>query len=351
MALRSSVLLRRLSVVLPVALSAALLVGGTPPTAGAAAAGDLEQVSAADVREAARRVRTPVRRRLVDRVRFGAWVDGMTLAPEKLAAFEELVQEPTSVASLYWGYGDWWPGRVEESFARGGTRDVLLSWDMGPTRFAEWTRGEHDDYLDVLVGQAKAYPYTVHVRPWPEMNGDWQDFQPTPSGGKRYGGTPAEFVAAWRHVVDHFRDRGVTNVKWVFNPTTDTYAGTTPVESIWPGAAYVDVLGLDGFNWGRDASWGTWQSFTTIFAAQYKRLTALHPTAPVWVCEVGSKEPTLSDGAPVDPTASKGAWVKEMFTTRRFPRISTVIWFQERKERDWRAESSAASLAAFRRYL
>jgi len=30
-----------------------------------------------------------------------------------------------------------------------------------------------------------------------------------------------------------------------FNPTTDTYAGTTPVTSIWPGAAYVDVLGLD----------------------------------------------------------------------------------------------------------
>jgi beta-mannanase len=183
------------------------------------------------------------------------------------------------------------------------------------------------------------------------MNGDWQSFQPTRDGAKANGGTPAEFVAAWRHVVDHLRAAGVDNIKWVFNPTVDTYAETTHVSDIWPGAGYVDVLGLDGFNWGEDPMWGEWRPFTAIFAKQYRRLTRLHPTAPVWICEVGSKEPRRDDGAPRDRRQSKARWITDMMSARAFPRIDTVIWFNEAKERDWRIESSRGSLRAMRRAL
>lgn len=290
-------------------------------------------------------------RRLVDRVELGAYVDGMTHAPHRLAAFESLVRAPVDIASYYWGFGDIFPGATERSFARNGTRKVLLSWDMGPTRFSEWTDGRHDDYLDDLVAASLAYPWTVYVRPWPEMNGDWQEFQPTLAGSRPYGGTYAEFRAAWRYLVTYFRARGVTNLRWVFNPTVDVYAGTTPVGLIWPGAAYVDVLGIDGFNWGRDASWGRWQSFEQTFAPMYRRLTALHPTAPVWICEVGSKEPSRSDGAPRDLRQSKARWTKDALTTRSFPRLRAVIWFHARKERDWRVNSSPGALRVLRRQL
>ena len=89
---------------------------------------------------------------------------------------------------------------------------------------------------------------------------------------------------------------------------TDIYDGTTPVTSIWPGAGYVDVLGLDGYNWGTGGVFA-WRSFGAIYAIQYARLVALAPTLPVWVCETGSKEPTENDGAPIDPAHSKAAWV------------------------------------------
>jgi hypothetical protein len=295
----------------------------------------------------AARARDPLHRQ----VRFGAWVEGMTLDPSRLDALGRTLRTDIAVASYYWGYGDVFPAGPELAHSRGGTRDVLLSWDMGETRFAEWTRGDHDAYLDQIAAAALAYPYDVHVRPWPEMNGDWQSFQPTRDGGKEHGGTPAEFVSAWRHVVDHLRAAGVDNVKWVFNPTVDTYAETTPVADIWPGAAYVDVLGLDGFNWGEDASWGRWQSFTSVFKKQYQRLTRLHPTAPLWICEVGSKEPRRHDGAPRDRARSKARWIAGMMRSRAFPRIDTVVWFNEAKERDWRIESSPSSLRAMRRAL
>ena len=90
---------------------------------------------------------------------------------------------------------------------------------------------------------------------------------------------------------DLFRADGATNVRWVFNPTSDTYAQTTDVATIWPGAAYVDVLGIDGYNWGNGGGLA-WTAFTDIFYEQYTRLTALDATAPVWICEFGSKEAT-----------------------------------------------------------
>jgi hypothetical protein len=293
----------------------------------------------------------PARESLQHHVRFGAWVEGMTADPGRLDALGRRLHTDIAVASYYWGYGDVFPAATELEQSRGGTRDVLLSWDMGQTRFAEWTRGDHDAYLDRIAEAALAYPYDVYVRPWPEMNGDWQSFQPTRDGDKAYGGTPAEFVAAWRHVVDRLRAAGVDNVKWVFNPTVDTYAQTTKVSDIWPGDGYVDVLGLDGFNWGKDSLWGRWRPFTAVFRAQYRRLTRLSPTAPVWICEVGSKEPRRHDGAPRDRRQSKGRWISDMMASRSFPRIDTIVWFNEAKERDWRIESSPGSLRAMRRAL
>jgi len=289
---------------------------------------------------------TPVALR--DRVEVGAWVGGMAKDPSRLSAYEQLIGGRAAIASYYYGYGDVFPGALERTFADSGRRKVLLSWDMGPTRFADWSSGKQDRYLDQIVAAAKAYPYAVYVRPWPEMNGDWQPFQPTVLGDKPYGGTYAQFKAAWQHVVTYTRQRGATNLKWVFNPTADTYAETTAVSSIWPGEAYVDVLGLDGFNWGKDASWGTWSSFRDVFATQYARLTALHPTAPVWVCEVASKEPQVDDGSPADATHDKGEWVTTAFADTGFPRMTAVVWFDERKERDWRVDSSPSSLAAVR---
>ena len=42
-----------------------------------------------------------------------------------------------------------------------------------------------------------------------EMNGNWYSWGNTNS-------TPAQFIAAWRHVVTVFRAVGATNVKWLW---------------------------------------------------------------------------------------------------------------------------------------
>ena len=91
----------------------------------------------------AAKARDPLQRH----VRFGAWVEGMTLEPARLDALGRKLRTDVAVASYYWGYGDVFPAGPELAHSRGGTRDVLLSWDMGETRFVEWSGGQHDAYL------------------------------------------------------------------------------------------------------------------------------------------------------------------------------------------------------------
>ncbi len=338
---------RRPGLAVALAVVLAFLTSFLP--AGTASAGLASTGSASHGNASA--VARPAARPLVDRVEFGAFVEGMQDDPSRLRAFESKIGQRARIASYYYGYGDVFPAAPERLFADGGRRKVLVSWDMGPTRFAEWSSGQHDAYLDQIAAAASTYPHTLYVRPWPEMNGDWQTFQPTADGAQPHGGTYREFTQAWRYVVTYLQSRGADNLRWVFNPTADTYAETTRVKAIWPGAAYVDVLGLDGFNWGKDSSWGRWRSFRQIFQRQYRKLTALHPRAPVWICEVSSKEPRVNDGAPTSRAHDKASWVQKMLANRSMPRIKALIWFNADKERDWRVDSSRDALRAVRRGL
>jgi hypothetical protein len=109
------------------------------------------------------------------------------------------------------------------------------------------------------------------------------------------------------------------------------------------------VLGIDGYNWGHNPATGdSWREFDAIFTPMYATLTRLHPAAPVWIAEVGSKEPSLDDGAPADPSRRKGDWMTRMMSSTAFPRVEAMTWFSTRKERDWRIDSSPDSLAALR---
>jgi mannan endo-1,4-beta-mannosidase len=308
----------------------------------AVAAVALTTPSAADAATTKHTVAVP----LANHIALGAFAAGYPGAGSQIAQFEQVLGSKVAIASSFRGWGDIFPDAPEEADAATG-HTLLIAWDLGSTtatRFTTFTSHQHDAYLAQEVAAAKNFGAVFYIRPWAEMNADWSPFQPTASGSLPAGGTPAEFIAAWRYVVTYFRTHGATNVRWVFNPTTDTYAETTPVSTIWPGAAYVDVLGLDGYNWGNGGNL-TWRSFTNIYTTQYNRLVALAGTLPVWICEIGSKEPAENDGAPVDPVDSKSTWYRQLLATTSMPNIKALVMFNVDKERDWRIESDASTLA------
>jgi hypothetical protein len=277
-------------------------------------------------------------------VALGAYVGSDSVSD--LSAVERSLGARVAIASSFRGWGDLFPDSAQQAQAAAG-HSLLVAWDLGATRatrFASFYRHRHDAYLAREAAVARQFGSTFYVRPWAEMNADWVAFQPTRAGERPAGGTYAQFVRAWRYVVAFFRSHGAGNVRWVFNPTTDTYAETTPVARIWPGARYVDVLGLDGYNWGNGAML-RWRSFADIYRTQYARLTALAPRLPVWICEFGSKAAGEDDGAAIDPHHSTGAWYAGMFAWLAKARaVRALVMFDVRKERDWRVQASAATL-------
>jgi hypothetical protein len=284
-------------------------------------------------------------RSLGNQVAFGAFASGFGGSGLQITQLEKQLGGHLAIASSFRGVGDVFPDVTQRAEAAAG-HTLLIAWDMGESaedRFTTFTDGAHDGYLLRVAQQVASFGKPVYIRPWAEMNADWSPFQPTAVGSARAGGTPAEFVAAWRYVVSFFRQHGATNARWVFNPTTDTYAETTDVRTIFPGTAYVDVLGLDGYNWG-DGGVLRWRSFDSIYQTQYQRLVSLDPFAPVWVCEFASKEPAEADGAPVDTSHSKATWYRQLLASTAFPSIRALVMFDMNKERDWRVASDSDSL-------
>jgi hypothetical protein len=57
--------------------------------------------------------------------------------------------------------------------------------------------------------------------------------------------TTADFVDAWRHVVDIFRAVGASNVSWAWVVNSYPQQTDEPVIAYWPGDDYVDWVGAD----------------------------------------------------------------------------------------------------------
>ncbi len=213
----------------------------------------------------------------------------------------------------------------------------LVSWQLyrsgygGPTiPLAEIAAGNLDSELRRAAREAKAMPFgEILIRFGHEMNGNWYG----------WSGDPGDFVAAWRHVVSVFRAEGATNVRWVWSANVDN--GSYPFKAYFPGDEWVDYTGLDGYNWGTaGVGVNRWESLSQVFSSSYAQLTQLS-SKPVIITEVSSSE----------IGGDKAAWIREGFLKtipQSFPRVNAVVWFDRNQEEDWRIDSSASSLAAYR---
>ena len=146
------------------------------------------------------------------------------------------------------------------------------------------------------------------------------------------------YVDAYRHIHDLFDAAGATNVVWAWCPNvTDIDGGNKHTMDYYPGDAYVDWTGVDGYNWGTTN--GGWQTFQQVFREIYPLLAA--KKKPIMIGEMSSAQ----------AGGDKGKWIDEIIPTLRagFPLIKCVIWFDINKEADWRISSSPESEAAFLR--
>jgi beta-mannanase len=274
-------------------------------------------------------------------VLFGAATDGgQDLG--LLSQFESHAGKKVNLYSIYHSFKyspDFDAAAASSIRAHGATPMITWEpWDPSASATSQPTYslasiagGTHDALITRWATQIKAWGQPLWLRFAHEMNSDWY-----PWAEKVNGNRPGQYVAAWRHVHDIFKQVGANNVVWIWNPNVD-FPGATAMSSLYPGDAYVDWVGLDGYNWGRSTSWGTWQTFDQVFGPS---LTALR--------QITSRPVVIGETASTELGGDKAQWISQFFAgLARNASIKAFVWFNLNKETDWRIESSAAAQRAF----
>lgn len=258
---------------------------------------------------------------------------------EEVNAFEQAVRRHTDIVMWFsdWEHvADFDREQAEAVAARGSVPEI--SWepwdaDRGANqpryRLASIIAGAHDDHIRRWARQIAAYGKPVRLRFAHEMNGRWYPWAERANGNVR-----GEYVRAWRHVHGIFATERAHNVTWVWSPVAGRVNRT-----LYPGSRQVDALAVSGFIAGRGIFRGRWRSFSAAFGKTLDELHRLDPGKPVMLSEIGVA------GAP----QQKAEWIRGMFDDiRRRPYVRSLVWFDVRKEADWRISSSQPARAAFR---
>jgi Glycosyl hydrolase family 26/HYDIN/CFA65/VesB-like, Ig-like domain len=258
-------------------------------------------------------------------------------APKNPAVWERFEHDAGKKLTLVntgqsWGQFD--TATMQQVIDGGAIPLVTMGLTSGVT-MQEVAEGKQDTQIRAWAKAAKAFGYPFMFRPWREMNGAWYSW-----------GRDPHYVDAWRHFHDVVVEEGATNVTWAWIVNTiwsDTGSDPRPY---YPGDQYVDWVGMDAYNWGRNPIQpDIWLSPEQAIDPTLQVLEAVAPTKPVALTEVASSE----------YGGNKASWIRDFLGSYlpNHPNIKSMFWFnwnilEEGQRYDWPIESSASAEQAFR---
>ncbi|PPF60509.1 beta-mannanase [Clavibacter michiganensis] len=314
------------SLILGLALTAGILTAASPATAASGPAPTAAS-AAPPVSDA--------------RLRFGVATPGGPTDGSELDAVAALVGESPSIVLSYADFTQAPPIAALDSVAARGA-ETLLTWepwkagagaDQPAFTNASIAAGDHDAHIHDWGAALATWGGPAYLRYAHEMNGDWYPWAEGVNGN-----ATGSYAAAWKHVHDVVVAQGATNVKWVWTPNVP-YTGSTDLAGLYPGDAYVDVVGLDGYNWGTGVAGHAWTSPADLFGPGLAQLRGIAPAKPVVIAETASSE----------IGGSKAEWDTDLVAfLQAQPDVVAFVWFDMDKEADWRIGSSASSATAIR---
>jgi beta-mannanase len=265
------------------------------------------------------------------------------VASENMNSLENQLQRPYLIVETYKQWGNKNNFSITQEYLEifnKAKKIPLITWEpWDPTKgvnqpafqLKNIINGDYDTYIKETAKNIRLYGKPIFLRLAHEMNADWY-----PWSGTVNNNTPNEYVAMWRHIYTIFLSEGATNITWVWSPNTEE----DDLRKYYPGDAYVDWVGLDGYNWGTSRLYKIWESFSDIFLDDYLSITSL-TDKPVMIAETASSE----NGG------SKSDWIIDTYRTQipmYFPKVTAIVWFNVDRETEWSVDSSNASLNAFK---
>ena len=198
--------------------------------------------------------------------------------------------------------------------------DIVAQLENGSGSYYE----KYADFAD----WAKRFGHPMFVSLGHEMNGHWYSWGTT-------GTTPEEYKKYYRLVHGLMSERGATNVAFVFNPDLKADSPLKDYDSYFPGAEYVDWVGLDVYQGrnpekrGQDGHVGRWENADILFEGGVREIreNPLYDGLPIMIAEYGRNRESME--SPGDPDGPESATITSAieYVTDPANGVSAIVYF------------------------
>ena len=220
-----------------------------------------------------------------------------------LNQFARTIGRQPNLVSYYSPWGEPFQTNFAATAAKHGAL-TLVQIDPKNISLQNIVNGRYDAYLRSYATAVKALGGKVVLSFGHEMNGDWYSWA-------YHHTSAAVFVAAWRHVVNVFREVGAENVIWLWTVnivnTTDNHIPQP--NPWWPGKSYVNWVGLDGYYYSSS------QDFAQVFGPTIVDIRALTED-PILIAETGASL-----------AAGQATKISDMFSGLQSYGLLGFVWF------------------------
>lgn len=251
--------------------------------------------------------------------------------PGDLENFEQLVDASVDIQAVFVGWNDPFPREIASRLKRDG-KTMLIFWEQYSVSLEAINAGLSDDYIASFAQQAREYSAPIILSPLHEMNGNWN-----PWGGYGFDNRPINspelIIAVWKRLHDAFISSDNVKFAWAVNNVSVPDISENAASVYYPGDAYVDYVGVDGFNFGNP-----WQNFRQVFDKSMAEMAKYNK--PIYLFSIASAA-----------GEAKHEWISEGLgvIVKQYKNIAGWVWFhQNGPDRNWTINSDAASLNAFK---
>lgn len=272
-----------------------------------------------------------------DSIKWGAYTGYL---PSDFTSLQSIVGKKMDYMAVFihWGNENAFPVDMAK-LAKDNNQSLVIYWESDDYNFSppesdsrysydKILSGTYESYIKSFALAAKNSGVPVIIVPFDEMNGNWSSWSVTKNGN-----TPQKHVAAFRYLKSFFTDASNIKFGWAINNDSVPDTAINQPMTYYPGDDVVDIVGVDGFNFGNP-----WQSFSSVFDNSIEKLNTINK--PMMIFSMASAE-----------GSNKAAWIQDASVKLQNSPVTAWIWFNENKEHDWRVNSDANSLAAFQNYL
>lgn len=243
---------------------------------------------------------------------------------QNLKLFTRVTRVRPTVLEYYSAFGDRFNVPRADRAAR--TRAVpLLQWLPSHTSLAAIASGRFDGYVRQFATDVRSFRCPILLSFGHEMNASWWSWGLTHQSA-------AEYRAAWRHLYRVFAHVRASNAVWVWDPNVTGDSSVRSPVAWWPGAGYVNVTALDGYDWSPG------DKFRNVFSPS---LAILHRLAP--------KEPVMIAATGAHPGARMPFRIRDLFHGAAAKGLAGVVYFDYHAHHaNWRIEVNPAAVTAYR---